>query len=137
MAVEPWIDQTDEQYWQETITQDLELAEAFIEANQLYLSGYTCYEAIKKVLSCWFIKGTMRGEPPGAHDLVSFARGVHIFERISGKDIELLEYLDKFLKVSNNQDKQRELGASLTRDTCCSILARTNELRIKIENIKK
>ncbi len=56
MSAEPWIDHNDPEYWREIIKQDLSMAKVVLKSQKYYISGFKCYNAAEKILSCWFVE---------------------------------------------------------------------------------
>lgn len=132
MAAEPWIDHNDIEYWQMTIDQDLTLAKTLIKVKQYFMCGFKCYEAAKKILSCWFIANHPVYELPDAQILATFSKDTGAIEQLTTEEIRLLSELDAFKDASGSPEEKAEASSRLSQDSCEQILMATESLRERL-----
>ena len=127
MAAEPWIDFGDTDYWQELIKQDIALAKSLARANQRFMSGYKCYEAAEKIVSCWYVSDHAADLLPEVESLSDYAEMLSLLDLLTPQKNSLFAALDTYKRMSNTPNEKEEFSSGLTQEMNEMIIQETEE----------
>jgi HEPN domain-containing protein len=114
-------------YWVELAEYDYETAKIMLETKRYLYVGFMLHQTIEKVLKGYYVS-TLGASPPHTHNLMVIAQKSLIYENLSEKQKELLDFLDPLNIQARYPRNKEKLSKELDFARCSWLLGETEGL---------
>ena len=122
-------------YWIEIAEYDLATAKAMLKSKRYLYVGFMCHQAIEKSLKAVISRDCTEGEiPPKIHDLTKLAVRAKLFDLMTEKQKDFVDYLNPLNIEARYPEYKDEIAAGLTKKNCIELMKNTGELLCWIKN---
>jgi len=116
-------------YWLDIADYDIETAKAMLNTCRYLYVGFMCHQVIEKALKAIIARDCGEGElPPKIHHLLKLADRAGLFNKMSPERQSFIKELNPMNIEARYPEYKEKIAASLTKDICVEVLARTEEM---------
>ena len=118
---------SNENYWLEIASYDLETAEAMLNSKRFLYVGFMCHQSIEKILKGIYSKKYNK-VPPKIHNLARLLKLVKIGNELPDKYIDLINELNPLNIATRYPDQELDIIKNLDYEYSSYLLERTRRL---------
>ncbi len=114
-------------YWIDLSLYDFDTAKAMLDTKRYLYVGFMCHQAIEKSLKACFVSAN-EANPPYTHNLTVLAEKSGIYDDLSDKQKDFIDFLDPLNIEARYPVLKEKLLLILTDKKCMEIISATEEL---------
>jgi len=118
---------SNENYWLEIASYDLETAEAMLKSKRFLYVGFMCHQSIEKILKGIYSK-KFKKIPPKIHNLAMLLKLVKLDDEMPNNFIELINELNPLNIAARYPDQELEIIKNLDYEYSSKLLEQTRRL---------
>ena len=116
-------------YWLKIADYDLETARAMLNSGRFLYVGFMCHQTIEKALKAVISRDCKDGEiPPKIHDLTKLAIRAKLFDLLTEKHQDFVDYLNPLNIEARYPEYKDEIALGMTKESSDLLLSKTEEL---------
>ena len=120
-------------YWRELADYDIDTAEVMYNGGRWLYVGFMCHQVIEKTIKSYW-SAVKPDEIPFIHNLLKLAQSCGLTSKMSPEQLKFLAELMPMNIEARYPSYKDELFKKLTPEYCRTLIDRTKELKLWIEN---
>lgn len=121
-------------YWKELSDYDMETAEVMYRGSRWLYVGFMCHQVIEKTIKAYWSRIKL-DEIPFIHNLLKLSQSCGLISKMSPEQLKFVSELMPMNIEARYPSYKEELFKKLTPEYCRTLIDKTKELKLWIENM--
>lgn len=121
-------------YWKELSDYDMETAEVMYHGSRWLYVGFMCHQVIEKTIKAYWSQ-VKPDEIPFIHNLLKLSQSCGLISKMSPEQLKFVSELMPMNIEARYPSYKEELFKKLTPEYCRTLIDKTKELKLWIENM--
>ena len=121
-------------YWKELSDYDMETAEVMYRGSRWLYVGFMCHQVIEKTIKSYWSQ-VKPDEIPFIHNLLKLSKSCGLISKMSQEQLKFVSELMPMNIEARYPSYKEELFKKLTPEYCITLIDKTKELKLWIENM--
>lgn len=121
-------------YWKELSDYDMETAEVMYRGSRWLYVGFMCHQVIEKTIKSYWSQ-VKPDEIPFIHNLLKLSQSCGLISKMSQEQLKFVSELMPMNIEARYPSYKEELFKKLTPEYCITLIDKTKELKLWIENM--
>lgn len=121
-------------YWKELSDYDMETAEVMYRGSRWLYVGFMCHQVIEKTIKSYWSQ-VKPDEIPFIHNLLKLSQSCGLISKMSQEQLKFVSELMPMNIEARYPSYKEELFKKLTPEYCRTLIDKTKELKLWIENM--